>query len=123
MIAALKGGEWLAARPGRTLPPEKIRYPLYRRPGGPQGRSGRAENFVPTGIFLKIFIVHSIIYIGNNVTSASCYGSAFPIPCHLALTLAQAHSSGVEGSPPHTVSNPDIGLLLPLVLAYRAGTV
>ena len=31
-------------------PPGKTRYPLYRRLGGPQGRSGRAENFVPTGI-------------------------------------------------------------------------
>ena len=50
MIAALEGGEWSAARPGRTLPPGKIRYPLYRRLGGPQGRSGRAENLVPTGI-------------------------------------------------------------------------
>jgi len=50
MTAALEGGEWSAARPGRTLPPEKIRYPLYRRLGGPQGRSGRAENLVPTGI-------------------------------------------------------------------------
>jgi len=39
-----------AARPGRTLPPRKIRYPFYRRLGGPQGRSGRAENLVPTGI-------------------------------------------------------------------------
>jgi len=43
-------GEWSAARPGRTLPPGKTRYPIYRRPGGPQGRSGRAENLVPTGI-------------------------------------------------------------------------
>ena len=43
-------GEWSAARPGRTLPPGKTRYPLYRRLGGPQGRSGRAENLVPTGI-------------------------------------------------------------------------
>ena len=25
-------------------------YPFYRRLGGPQGRSGRAENLVPTGI-------------------------------------------------------------------------
>jgi len=25
-------------------------YPLYRRLGGPQGRSGRSENLVPTGI-------------------------------------------------------------------------
>jgi len=50
MTAVLEGGEWSAARPGRTLPPGKTRYPLYRRPGGPQGRSGRAENLVPTGI-------------------------------------------------------------------------
>ena len=43
-------GEWSAARPGRTLPPGKTRYPFYRRLGGPQGRSGRPENLVPTGI-------------------------------------------------------------------------
>jgi len=35
-------GDWSAARPGRTLPPGKTRYPLYMRLGGPQGRSGRA---------------------------------------------------------------------------------
>jgi len=50
MTAALEGGEWSAARPGRTLPPEKTQYPFYRRLGGPQNRSGRAENLVPTGI-------------------------------------------------------------------------
>ena len=50
MTAALKGGEWSAARPGRTLRPGKTRYPFYRRLGGPQGRSGQAENLVPTGI-------------------------------------------------------------------------
>jgi len=50
MTVALEGGEWSAARPGRTLPPGKTRYPLYRRLGGPEGRSGRAENLVPTGI-------------------------------------------------------------------------
>ena len=43
-------GEWSAARPGRTSPPGKTRYPLYRRLGGPQGRSGLAVNLVPTGI-------------------------------------------------------------------------
>jgi len=47
MTAALEGGEWSAARPGRTLPPGKTRYSFYRRLGGPQGRSGRAENLVP----------------------------------------------------------------------------
>jgi len=46
MTAALEGGEWSAARPGRTLPPGKTRYPLYMGLGGPQDRSGRAENLV-----------------------------------------------------------------------------
>jgi len=50
MTAALEGGEWSAARPGRTLPPGKIWYPFYRRLRGPQGRSRLAENLVPTGI-------------------------------------------------------------------------
>ena len=50
MTAALEGGEGSAARTGRTLPPGKTRYPFYRRLGGTQGRSGRAENLVPTGI-------------------------------------------------------------------------
>jgi len=53
MTAGLEGGEWSAACPGRTLPPGKTRYPFYRRLGGPQGLSGRAENLVPTGIRLR----------------------------------------------------------------------
>jgi len=40
----------VSTRPGRNLPPVKTRYPFYRRLGGQQGRSGRAENLVPTGI-------------------------------------------------------------------------
>jgi len=50
MTAALEGGEWSAARPGRTLPPGKTRYQFYRRLGGPQGRYGGAEYLVSTGI-------------------------------------------------------------------------
>jgi len=50
MTAVLEGGEWPAARPGRTLPPGKTRYPFYRRLGGPQDPAGRTENLVPTGI-------------------------------------------------------------------------
>ena len=47
---ALEGGEWSAARPGRTLALGKTWYPLYRRLSGPQGWSGRAENLAHTGI-------------------------------------------------------------------------
>jgi len=53
-----------------------------------------------------------MLYIGTEITSASCFGSAFPISCRVALTLAQPHYSGVGDSPPHTVSHPDKGLLL-----------
>jgi hypothetical protein len=39
--SALDIGEWSASRPGRALAPGKgLRYPLYRRLGGPQSRSG-----------------------------------------------------------------------------------
>jgi len=47
--------ECSASRLGRTLPPGKTRYPFYRKLGGPQGRSGRAENTVPTGIRSRTF--------------------------------------------------------------------
>ena len=50
MTAALEGGEWSAARSGRTLPTGKTRYLFYKRLGGPQGRSGQAENLIPTGM-------------------------------------------------------------------------
>jgi hypothetical protein len=40
-------GEGSASRPGRFLPPGKNRYPLYRRLGGPQGRSGHIRKTSP----------------------------------------------------------------------------
>jgi hypothetical protein len=37
--------------PGRSLPPGKTRCPLYRRLGGPQGRSGQVRKISPpTGV-------------------------------------------------------------------------
>ena len=53
MTTALEGGEWSAARPGRTLPRGKTRYPLYRRLGGPQALSGRTENLALPGFDLR----------------------------------------------------------------------
>ena len=43
MTTALEEGEGSASRPGRSLPPGKTRYPLYRRLGGIQGRSGQVR--------------------------------------------------------------------------------
>ena len=47
MTSALEGGDGSASRPGRTLPLEKTRYPLYRRLGGPQGQSGQVWEISP----------------------------------------------------------------------------
>ena len=71
MTAALEGGEWSAARPRRTLPPGKTRYPFYRRLGGPQGRSGRAENLAPTVILSPY----------RPARSESLYRLSYPAPC------------------------------------------
>ena len=43
MTTVLEGGEVSASHPSRSLPPGKTRYPLYRRLGGPQGRSGQVR--------------------------------------------------------------------------------
>jgi len=49
MTAALEGGEWSAARPGRTYTPWKDPVPIVQEAGWVPG-PGRAENLVPTGI-------------------------------------------------------------------------
>ena len=43
---------WVGASPTARPPllPRKTRYPLYKSLRWSQGRSGRAENLVPTGI-------------------------------------------------------------------------
>ena len=40
-------GELWASRPGHSLPLGKTRYPLYRRLGEPQGRSGHVRKISP----------------------------------------------------------------------------
>jgi len=95
MTAVPEGGEWSAARPGRTLPPVKTRYLLYRRLGGPQGRSGRAENLVSTRIFLislvlKMPCVHSstncnILSASSWYTECSYFKRHYHSPLHTAF--------------------------------------
>jgi len=40
-------GEGSASLPGSSLPPGKTRYPLHRRLGGRQGRSGQVRKITP----------------------------------------------------------------------------
>ena len=46
MTAALEGDEWSAARPGRTIPPGKTRYPILLEAGwapGPVWTGGKSR--------------------------------------------------------------------------------
>jgi hypothetical protein len=47
MTTALEKSKGSASRPGRSLPTGKTQYPLYRRLGGPQGRSGQVQKISP----------------------------------------------------------------------------
>jgi hypothetical protein len=91
MTAALEGGEWSAARPGSTLPPGKTRYPFYRRLGGPQGRSGRAEKSRP----------HRDSIPDLPFLSQSLYRLSYPAHCYRASNLLlqdKEHVSPFKGS-------------------------
>ena len=81
MTAALEGGEWSAARPGLILPRGKTWYPFYRRLGGPQGRSGRVENLVPTGIWSRTVqpVVSRYIDWATRPTLAHIYPISVPV--------------------------------------------
>jgi hypothetical protein len=47
MTMALEGGDGSASRPSRSLLPGMTQYPLYRRLGGPQGRSRQVRKISP----------------------------------------------------------------------------
>ena len=57
--SALDEGGWSKPRPGLFTPRKEIRYPLYRRLGGPQGRSGRVRKISPPSAF-DLWTVQSV---------------------------------------------------------------
>jgi len=48
LTSALDGSGWLTPRPSCFTPWKENRYPLYRRLGGTQGRSGRVRKISPS---------------------------------------------------------------------------
>jgi len=58
-----------------SLPPGKTRYPLYRRLGGPQGRSGRVRKILPPHRDsipdIYVYIIMQLLLI--QISPVSCY--------------------------------------------------
>ena len=77
-------GVGVSPTPRPPITPGKTQYPLYRRLGGLQGRSGRAENLVPTGIRSRN--VHSVVSRGVHIKfheNAARRGTTFQAFRHL----------------------------------------
>jgi hypothetical protein len=56
LTSTLDEGGWSTPRPGRFTPGKETRFPLYRRLGGPQGRSRRLGKISPPpGCFFVLF--------------------------------------------------------------------
>ena len=119
MTAALEGGEWSAARPGRTLSPGKTRYPFYRRLGGLQGRSGRGKISSPPGFdpgpsspysvaiptqptgSQEYIYIYIFIYLFINITYITCRLSQSFTLCQLFNKIDGGHSKRRIQVKPH----------------------
>jgi hypothetical protein len=61
-----------------ALPPEMTRYPLYRRLGRPQGRSGRVLKVSPP----PAFDPRTVLLVASSYTD-------YAIPAHEKLSVSQ----------------------------------
>jgi hypothetical protein len=73
-------GEGSASRPGRSLLPGKTRYPLYRRLGGLQGRSGLVRKISPPPGFDSRTVQPVASRYTDYATRPTCYKCHAPPP-------------------------------------------
>ena len=80
-----------------ALPQEKIRYPLYRRLGGPQGRSGRVRKISPLqGFDPRIFQSVTIRYADWAISANRDYQTS--LKCFSTLGDLQLFIRSVIGA-------------------------
>jgi len=72
MTAALEGGEWSAARPGRTLPPGKTPLPILQEAGWAPGPVWTGEKSRPH----RDIQICSYAYMYKNAVSVLYYSYA-----------------------------------------------
>ena len=80
MTTTLEEGEGSASRPGRSSPPGKTRYPLYRRLAGPQGRSEQVRKISsPPGLDPRTVQPVASHYTDWATRPISCYEVFFKL--------------------------------------------
>jgi hypothetical protein len=89
MTTVVEGGEGSALCPGCCLPPGKTRYPLYRRVGGPHGRSGQVWKISPP-LGFDPWIVQPVAsrYTNWATQPTTCpYGALKTLPHHAQVMV------------------------------------
>ena len=89
-------GEGSALRPGRSLPPGKTRYPLYRRLDGPQGRSGKARRISPPPGFSPRNVQPQASRYTNWATGPTHQCNRTVVICTYLNTRHEGHSLRTE---------------------------
>jgi len=78
MTAALEGGEWSAARPGRNLPPVKEPVPILQEAGwapGPAWKKKYKHTHTHTHTHTHIYIyIYIYIYILTEICNVQLLG-------------------------------------------------
>jgi hypothetical protein len=87
MTTAIEGGEGSVSRPGRSLPPGKTQYPLYRRLGGPQGRSGQVRKISPPPGFNP----RTVQPVASRYTGYAIRPTSSKIRSDKMLSLSEVH--------------------------------
>ena len=79
LTSAQDGGGWSAPRPDRFIPGKENRYPLYRRLGGPQDRSGRLQKVSPppTGFDPRTVMLVASRYTNYAIPARSICAGTF----------------------------------------------
>ena len=103
MTTTLEGGEGSASRPGRSLPPGKTRYPLYKRLSGPQGRFGQLREISPPPGFVPR-TVQPVVSRYNDWATRLTSGPHTPyiFPHEIILKDSKPAQAGHNLEPPKT---------------------
>jgi hypothetical protein len=85
-----------------ALPPGKLRYPLYKRVGGPRGRSGDTESLAPLGFDARnvpaatLPVVKNFVHMNvssNNQAILSGSNKRFGLVCTVHRALERKHKA------------------------------
>jgi len=91
LTSALDGVGWSTPRPGRSLPLGKTRYPLNRRLGGPQGRSGQVRSISPPPGF-DSRTVQPVVPIPTELSRPTCFKYLVSLNAFTTVSCTEAGS-------------------------------